>query len=69
MLVSEIEDVRADRDACFIMGSLTHFFYTAAACLICMESYAVFQAIISGVVGGITKVEYLSCSTYSQLTI
>ena len=56
MLVSELDGVRDDRDACFVIGSMAHFFYTAAAVMLCLESYAVFQAIISGVVGGRTKV-------------
>ncbi len=63
MMVSELDAVRDDIVICAAVGCLINFFYIAAAGLITMESYAIFRAIVSGVIGGRTMV-YL-CLGYS----
>ncbi len=56
MIVSELDAVRDDVKVCAAIGCLINFFYVATAALMAMESYAVFRAIVSGVIGGRTKV-------------
>ena len=56
ILVTELDGVRDNRNTCCAMGALMSFFYSAVACLLAMESFAVFKAIISGVIGGRTRV-------------
>lgn len=55
MLISELDAVRDDRDACSAIGLLILFFYSALSVFITMECYAMFKAIISGIIGGHTR--------------
>jgi len=55
MLASESEAIRGDRDLCCLVGSCMSFFYTATVSLMAMDTFALFRAIIAGVIGGRTK--------------
>ncbi|TRY61634.1 hypothetical protein TCAL_09264 [Tigriopus californicus] len=55
MLISEVNGIRDDRDSCSAIGLLILFFYSGLSVFITMECYAMFKAIISGIIGGHTR--------------
>lgn len=54
LMVSQSRDTCADRHTNIAISALLEYFFIAAASFICAESFATFQAITAGVIGGKT---------------
>ena len=56
MLITELDLVREDRDLCCAIGALMAFFYTIVGTLLALKTFAIFSAVVYGVIGGRIRV-------------